>query len=381
MHKKLFTSESVGRGHPDKICDQISDRILDQVLKNDPKARVAIETMASNHLVIVGGELTTTTYVDVVKEAWYVLKKIGYTENDFTIISNVNSQSPDIAQGVDGGNDTLGAGDQGLMFGYATNETANYMPLALSVSHELVKRAELLRKTNQLKTIKADVKSQVTVDYTEKITKIDTILMSIQHIDGISQESLRKDVLNKIVIPVIESFNLNKDFKFLFNPTGNFVIGGPFGDTGLTGRKIIVDTYGGYAHHGGGAFSGKDYTKVDRSAAYAARWVAKNIVAAGLCDELEIQVSYAIGVDKPVSIGISKISGQNEINEEMILNIIDQCFDLSPSGIINSLDLPHTKYYKTSFFGHFGREDLDVPWERLNKVEEINQVYNKLKNK
>lgn len=376
MYKKLFTSESVGRGHPDKICDQISDRILDEVLRKDSDSRVAIETMASNRLIIIGGELTTKTYVDVVKIAWHVLKKLGYTENDFTIISNVNSQSPNIAQGVDLISGDIGAGDQGIMFGYACKETPTYMPLAISIAHDLVKLAEYLRKSRRLKEIKADMKSQVTIDYTNETPKINTILMSIQHDENVEQDILSKNVLEKIVNPVVQKYKLNSDFNFLFNPTGKFVIGGPFGDTGLTGRKIIIDTYGGYAHHGGGAFSGKDYTKVDRSAAYAARHVAKNIVAAGICDEIEIQLSYAIGITKPISITISKLTNSIKTEKEIII-MINQLFDLSPKGIIDSLNLKTTKYYKTSYFGHFGREDLNSPWEELNRINDIKNYFNK----
>ncbi|MCC3161189.1 MAG: methionine adenosyltransferase [Mollicutes bacterium PWAP] len=365
--KKLFTSESVGAGHPDKICDQISDSILDAVLREDKNARVACEVMASNHLIVIGGEITTHCYVDVVSIAWKVLKVLDYLEEEFTIISNINKQSVDINQGVNkkGGS---GAGDQGIMFGYATNETKQYMPLPIAMSHELVKIAEKLRLSNEFKNAKSDMKSQVTIDYTNE-TKIDTILMSIQH-EEVNQEEYQKFknfIKTNVMEVVAKKFNMNLNYKVLINPTGKFVIGGPMGDTGLTGRKIIVDTYGGKGRHGGGSFSGKDYTKVDRSGAYAARWIAKNLVASGLASEVEIQISYAIGISKPVSINVNTF-GTGKIADEKIADIINNNFDLTPDGIVNSLEMKKPIFQQTSTFGHFGRDDLDLPWERLNKI-------------
>lgn len=376
--KGLFTSESVGKGHPDKICDQISDKILDSVLEKDSDARVAIEVMATNRLIVIGGELTTKTYVDVVKLAWDVILELGYTENDFSILSNVHSQSIDINQAVDKkDSNELGAGDQGIMFGYATNETKSYMPLPITIAHELVKKCEELRHNDS--DIKSDMKSQVTIDYSNPSNpKIDTILMSIQHAQDINMKSFREKIFNKVIEPVVKKFFSNVDYtyKTYVNPSGRFLIGGPIGDTGLTGRKIIVDTYGGASRHGGGAFSGKDYTKVDRSASYAARWVAKNLVAAGVAKELEIQLSYAIGLTQPTSISIETF-GTSEFSDKDIINIINDIFDLSPSGIVKELDLKKPIYYQTSFYGHFGRDDLDLPWERLNKVDEIKKAIKK----
>ena len=369
--KGLITSESVGKGHPDKICDQISDKILDAVLKDDPNSRVAIETMATNRLIIIGGELTTSTYVDIVKLAWEVILELGYDENDFSILSNVNSQSPDINQAVDKEDDDIGAGDQGIVFGFATDETKNYMPLPITIAHELVKKCEQLRKNDS--DIKSDMKSQVTIDYNDKNEiKLHTVLMSIQHKEGIDSKEFEKKIIDKVINPTVNMFfpNINYDFRIFVNPSGKFTIGGPIGDTGLTGRKIIVDTYGGASKHGGGAFSGKDYTKVDRSAAYAARWVAKNLVAAGIAKEIEIQISYAIGLTRPISINVETF-GTSNLSEQQIIEIIEKNFDLSPKGIIESLDLKKPIYYQTSFYGHFGREDINLPWEKLNKVEDI----------
>ena len=369
--KGLITSESVGKGHPGKICDQISDKILDAVLKEDPNARVAIETMATNRLIIIGGELTTTTYVDVVKLAWEVILELGYNENDFSILSNVHSQSPDINQAVDKEDDDIGAGDQGIVFGFATDETKNYMPLPITIAHELVKKCEQLRKQDS--DIKSDMKSQVTIDYNdENEIKLHTVLMSIQHKEGIDSKEFEKKIIDKVINPTVNMFfpNINYDFRIFVNPSGKFTIGGPIGDTGLTGRKIIVDTYGGASKHGGGAFSGKDYTKVDRSAAYAARWVAKNLVAAKIAKEVEIQISYGIGLTKPISINVETF-GTSNLSEQQIIEIIEKNFDLSPKGIIESLELKKPIYYQTSFYGHFGREDIDLPWEQLNKVEDI----------
>ena len=371
--KNIFTSESVGKGHPDKICDQIADKILDEILKRDPNARSAIEVMASNRLIIIAGELNTTTYVDFVTQAWDVLLDLGYSYEDFSILSNVHRQSPDIHQSVDKTySDEIGAGDQGIMFGYATDETPTYMPLTIQVAHELVKRAEQLRKAGTITTIKADMKSQVSVDYQNpQAPQIQTVLMSIQHVDPVNEQQFRKDVINLIIEPTIQKYFPNQfDYQVYINPSGRFVIGGPIGDTGLTGRKIIVDTYGGAAKHGGGAFSGKDYTKVDRSAAYAARWVAKNLVAAGIAKRLEIQLSYGIGLTQPISIEVNTFGTSNYSNQ-FIVDLIGQVFDLSPKGIICALDLKKPIYYQTACYGHFGRDDLNLPWEQLNKVDQI----------
>lgn len=373
MYSKLFTSESVGAGHPDKICDQISDTVLDRVLAQDKDARVAIECMASNRLIVIGGEMTTKAYVDVVQCAWEVLKVLGYTENDFTIISNVNSQSPDINQGVDQKDGNIGAGDQGLMFGYAVNETPELMPLPITLAHKLASRAEALRRSGEFKWAKSDLKSQVTIDYSGEKPRIDTVLMSVQHDASYDEAAFKTFIKENIMKVVAREYGLNEDFKVFINPTGKFVIGGPIGDTGLTGRKIIVDSYGGKGRHGGGAFSGKDYTKVDRSAAYAARWVAKNIVAAGLATEVEVQLAYAIGIAQPVSVAVETF-GTSTVSQEAIEKAVASVFDLSPRGIINALELKSPIYKQTATFGHFGRPDLDLPWERLNKVNELKEA-------
>ena len=366
----IFTSESVGKGHPDKICDQISDGILDAVLQNDKHAKVAIEVMASNRLVIIGGELTTSTYVDFVKIAWGILMNLGYTENDFSIISNVNKQSEEIRNSVDL-KDEIGSGDQGIMFGYASDETANYMPIAITVAHELVKKAEELRVSKKIKELKSDMKSQVTVEYmTNDQIEVRDVLMSIQHTSDYNKDKFEQDVKKLIIEPTISQFFKNDNYRTLINPSGSFVVGGPIGDTGLTGRKIIVDTYGGMARHGGGAFSGKDCTKVDRSAAYAARWVAKNLVASGIAKKLEIQLSYAIGVAKPISISFETFDTET-IPKIKIAEIVDQVFDLTPKGIIRDLELKNPIYLNTAVYGHFGRENLNFSWEKLNKVDEI----------
>ena len=376
IEKNIFTSESVGKGHPDKICDQIADKILDQILEQDPDARSAIEVMASNRLIVIGGELSTSAYVDVVEQAWNVLLNLGYTYDDFSILSNVHAQSSDISQSVDKTNTTeIGAGDQGIMFGYATDETSTYMPLAIQVAHELVKTAEKLRLNQTIKTIKSDMKSQVSIDYANPDKpQIDTVLMSIQHQDQIDEKAFKEQILNLVIQPTIHKYFPNQNnYQVYINPSGRFVIGGPIGDTGLTGRKIIVDTYGGAAKHGGGAFSGKDYTKVDRSAAYAARWVAKNLVAAGIAKKIEIQLSYGIGLTKPISIDVNTFN-TSKYESKKIIEIINQVFDLSPKGIIEALDLKRPIYYQTSFYGHFGRDDLDLPWEQLNKVDAIKKL-------
>ena len=367
MYKKLFTSESVGAGHPDKICDQISDAILDKILAKDKNARVACEVMASNRLIVIAGEITTTCYVDFVTTAWGVLKNLGYSENDFTIISNVNSQSPDINQGVDKKNGEIGAGDQGIMFGYAVNETPELMPLPITLAHALAERAETLRRSGKFKWAKSDLKTQVTIDYSKSKPQINSILMSVQHEKNYQKNKFYAFIKKQIMEHVAKKYKLNLDFKTYINPTGKFIIGGPIGDAGLTGRKIIVDTYGGKGHHGGGCFSGKDYTKVDRSAAYAARWVAKNIVAANLASEVEVQLAYAIGITKPVSISVETF-GTEKVAINKIEKAIAKVFDLSPSGIIKSLDLKKPIYQKTATFGHFGRPKLNFTWEKTNKV-------------
>ncbi|CAC13875.1 S-ADENOSYLMETHIONINE SYNTHETASE (METHIONINE ADENOSYLTRANSFERASE) (ADOMET SYNTHETASE) [Mycoplasmopsis pulmonis] len=375
MQKNLFTSESVGRGHPDKICDQISDSILDAVLKIDPNSRCAIEVMASNRLIIIGGEITTQGYVDLVSKSWEILISLGYTENDFTIISNVNEQSKEIANQVDRQDDNIGAGDQGIMFGFASDETKSFMPLAISIAHDLVKRAEKLRVENKINGLKSDMKSQVTIDYSDqKNPKIDTILMSLQHDKDVLLDNFRNDVKKLIIEPVVNDYNLNSNYKCFINPNGSFSIGGPIGDTGLTGRKIIVDTYGGAAHHGGGAFSGKDYTKVDRSAAYMARYIAKNLVAAKVAKKLEIQLSYGIGMIEPISINVNSF-GTSKFSDLEITDFIRNNFSLSPKSIIEKLNLKNTKYFPTSFFGHFGRDDLDLPWEKLDQVDKIKKFF------
>ncbi len=377
--KGLFTSESVGKGHPDKICDQIADKILDAILVQDANARVAIEVMATNRLIVIGGELTTSTYVDVVQLAWGVLLDLGYNENDFSILSNVHAQSPDISQAVDKiDSQEIGAGDQGIMFGYATNETDSFMPLPIIIAHDLVKTCEELRVLGD-KDIKSDMKSQVTIDYRDaQNIKIHTVVMSIQHSENIQLDKFRTKIIEKVIQPTIKKYfpNINYEYIVHINPSGKFVIGGPIGDTGLTGRKIIIDTYGGATRHGGGAFSGKDYTKVDRSAAYAARWIAKNLVASGIAKEIEIQLSYAIGLSKPISIDVETF-GSSLFTDEQIIEVINNVFDLSPSSIIRDLDLKKPIYYQTSFYGHFGRKDLNLPWEQINKVEEIKKYISK----
>lgn len=381
--KVLFTSESVSEGHPDKIADQISDAVLDAALSQDPLSRVACEVFTTTNTVIVGGEITTKAELDIEKIARNTLIGIGYTDDKFGIDGHncnvqvlVHTQSPDIAMGVDSSSDTkeVGAGDQGIMFGFATNETENYMPLAIEMAHMLVKRATELRKNGQFKWARPDMKSQVTIDYTNSMQpKIDTVLMSIQHDDDFDRVAFIDYVTENVIKAVAKQFGMNEDFRILINPTGRFVVGGPHGDAGLTGRKIIVDTYGGAARHGGGAFSGKDCTKVDRSAAYAARYVAKNIVAAGLADKCEIQLSYAIGVSEPISIALETF-GTEKVAKEEILKAIRQLFDLTPTGIINMLNLRKPQYQQVAAYGHFGRSDVNVTWEKTDKVSEIEQL-------
>ena len=380
--KRLLTSESVGAGHPDKICDQISDAILDALLKQDPYSRVACDVIANNNVIYIGGQITTNGYVDVVKEAWKVLKPLGYTENDFNIMVGISEQSPDIAQGVKSNkNKELGAGDQGIIFGYATDENKYYMPWTITLAHELVKRAEKLRRENKFPYAKADMKSQVTIeeDSDKNSIIVKKVLMSIQHEATYNYEEFRKFVKENIIDYVLKEHNLNLDYEMLLNPTGKFVIGGPVGDTGLTGRKIIVDTYGGFAHHGGGCQSGKDATKIDRSATYMARYIAKNIVAAKIAKKCEIQLSYAIGLPKPQSIYVETFN-TSKYSETELIDMINKIFDLSVKGIIDTLDLLKPIYLPTATFGHFGRNDLDLPWERLNKVKEIQAYFEKKHN-
>ena len=374
QEKILFTSESVSIGHPDKICDQISDAILDACLLQDEDSRVACECFITTDLLIIGGEITTTAKVDYEKIARDKIKEIGYTDASIgingdtcTIQVVLDTQSADIALGTD--ISIGGAGDQGIMFGYATDETEGYMPLAISIAHQLVRVATEKRQSGEFKFARPDMKSQVTIDYTDVSSpKIDTILMSIQHDQEYDQELFYRYIHEEIMDHVVSKYHLNKDYKVIINPTGRFVIGGPHGDTGLTGRKIIVDTYGGYARHGGGAFSGKDPSKVDRSAAYMARYIAKNIVGAKLAKKVEIQLSYAIGLKEPTSIYIDTF-GTETVNKDIILKAIKENFDLTPNGIIETLKLKQPLYSKTAAYGHFGRGDLNLPWEKLDKIE------------
>ena len=382
--KKLFTSESVTRGHPDKMCDQISDAVLDAILAQDPMARVACETLATTGLVLVSGEITTNCYVDVenvvretVRDIGYTRAKYGFDCDSCAVVLSLHGQSPDIAQGVDvaleskeGLSDAaIGAGDQGMMFGYATDETPTYMPLPIYLSHELVKALDHARQRGHLPYLRPDGKSQVTVEYDGNVPKrVHTVVVSAQHSPETDHATIKSDIIEKVIKQVIPAHLMDDATEFYINPTGRFVIGGPKGDVGLTGRKIIVDTYGGYARHGGGAFSGKDPTKVDRSAAYAARYAAKNIVAAGLAKSCELQIAYAIGVAKPVSVSVNTF-GTGTLPDDKILALIDKHFDLSTGGIIRDLDLRRPIYRQTAAYGHFGRTDVDLPWERLDKVE------------
>lgn len=390
--RHLFTSESVSEGHPDKIADQISDAILDAMLEQDPDARVAVETSVTTGLVLVFGEVSTTAYVNIQQIVRDTIREIGYTDGQYgfdadncAVITAIDEQSPDIAQGVDdsletrGGNvdplDKIGAGDQGLMFGYATDETPEYMPLTLMLSHKLMQKIAKLRKDGTIPYLRPDAKAEVTVEYDEndEPLRVDTVVLSTQHDPEIALDQIRHDVIEQVIKAVIPAELLDDDTKYFINPTGRFVIGGPQGDAGLTGRKIIVDTYGGAAHHGGGAFSGKDATKVDRSASYAARYIAKNLVAAGYAKRLEIQVAYAIGVAQPVSISINTF-GTGTRSETELIAAVRKTFDLRPAGIIKMLDLKRPIYKKTAAYGHFGRTDIDLPWEHLDKVDELKAI-------
>ena len=377
----LMTSESVGEGHPDKMADQISDAILDAIMAKDKNCRVAVETLVKTGLVVLAGEITTTAEVDYEAIARKTIERIGYNHSDLgfdhlscKVISAISKQSPDIAMGVDREDkEKQGAGDQGLMFGYAVNETKALMPATIKISHDLVKRHSKVRNNGTIEWLRPDAKSQVTINFKNgKPDHIDTVVLSTQHDDNIDMEEIRQSVLEHIIMPILPDELVTEETHYLINPTGSFVIGGPVGDCGLTGRKIIVDTYGGMARHGGGAFSGKDPSKVDRSAAYAARYVAKNIVASGLADRCEIQVSYAIGVAEPTSIRI-KTFGTEKINEEQIIRLVHDNFDLTPYGIMTMLDLLQPIYEKTAAYGHFGRENEGFPWEKTDKAEDLRE--------
>ena len=391
MERRFFTSESVTEGHPDKICDQISDAVLDELIRQDPNSRVACETTCTTGLVMVMGEITTEAYVDIQKIARETIREIGYDRAKYGfdcdtcgVITAIDEQSADIAMGVnqalearenqmsDEEIEAIGAGDQGLMFGYATNETPELMPYPISLAHKLALKLTEVRKNGTLDYLRPDGKTQVTVEYDEegKPFRIDTVVLSTQHSEDVSQEKIHEDIKKYVFEPVLPSDMIDEDTKYFINPTGRFVIGGPNGDSGLTGRKIIVDTYGGYARHGGGAFSGKDPTKVDRSASYAARYVAKNIVAAGIADKCEIQLSYAIGVAKPTSIMVDTF-GTGKLSDEKIVEIIRENFDLRPAGIIKMLDLRRPIYKQTAAYGHFGRTDIDVPWEHIDMAKKL----------
>ena len=391
MEKRLFTSESVTEGHPDKVCDAISDAILDACVAQDPMSRVACETACCTGFVLVTGEITTKAYVDIQKVVRDTVQEIGYTKSEYGFDANtcavfaaIDEQSPDIAMGVDKALEAkenkmsdaeieaIGAGDQGMMFGYATNETPEYMPYPISLAHKLVRQLTKVRKDGTLKYLRPDGKSQVSVEYDEngKPFRLEAVVLSTQHDPDVTQEQIHEDIKKYVFDPILPKEMIDDETKFFINPTGRFVIGGPHGDAGLTGRKIIVDTYGGYARHGGGAFSGKDCTKVDRSAAYAARYVPKNIVAAGLADKCEIQLSYAIGVAQPTSIEVD-CSGTGKVSDEKLVEIIRDNFDLRPAGIIKMLDLRRPIYKQTAAYGHFGRDDVKLPWEALDKVDTL----------
>ncbi len=391
MEKRLFTSESVTEGHPDKMCDAVSDAILDALMEKDPMSRVACETASCTGFVLVTGEITTNAYVDIPKIVRETVKEIGYDKSEYgfdgntcAVMVSIDEQSSDIAMGVDKALEAkenqmseeeleaIGAGDQGMMFGYATNETEEYMPYPISLAHKLAKQLTKVRKDGTLTYLRPDGKSQVSVEYDEndKPVRLEAVVLSTQHDPDVTQEQIHEDIKKYVFDPILPAELIDENTKFFINPTGRFVIGGPHGDAGLTGRKIIVDTYGGYARHGGGAFSGKDCTKVDRSAAYAARYVAKNIVAAGLADKCEIQLSYAIGVAQPTSI-MADTFGTGKVSDEKLVEIIRENFDLRPAGIIKMLNLRRPIYKQTAAYGHFGRNDLDLPWEKLDKAEDL----------
>ena len=391
MEKRLFTSESVTEGHPDKVCDAISDAILDACMAKDPMSRVACETATCTGFVLVTGEITTNAYVDIQKVVRDTVKEIGYTKSEYGFDGNtcavlvaIDEQSSDIAMGVDKALEAkenkmsdeeieaIGAGDQGMMFGYATNETEEYMPYSIALAHKLAKQLTDVRKNGTLPYLRPDGKSQVSVEYDEngKPIRLEAVVLSTQHDPDVTQEQIHEDIKKYVFDPILPKELLDENTKYFINPTGRFVIGGPHGDAGLTGRKIIVDTYGGYARHGGGAFSGKDCTKVDRSAAYAARYVAKNIVAAGLADQCEIQLSYAIGVAQPTSVRVDTF-GTGKLSDEKLVEIVTENFDLRPAGIIRMLDLRRPIYKQTAAYGHFGRNDLDLPWEKLDKADAL----------
>lgn len=391
-NRRLFTSESVTEGHPDKMSDQISDAILDEIFKGDPHARVACETTVTTGLVLVAGEITTSVYVDIpaivrktVEEIGYTRAKYGFDAETCAVLTSIDEQSADIAGGIDVALEaregrtekTLGAGDQGLMFGFACDETDELMPMPIYLAHRLARRLADVRKEEVIPYLRPDGKTQVTIEYDENDNpvRVDTVVVSTQHHPDVEQSVIREDIIEHVVKPIVPAELLDEQTKFYINPSGRFVIGGPQGDVGLTGRKIIVDSYGGYAHHGGGAFSGKDPTKVDRSAAYAARYVAKNLVAAGLARKCEVQIAYAIGVAEPVSISVDTF-GTNTIEEDKIVDIIQKVFDLSPAGIIETLDLRRPIYRQTAAYGHFGRNDLDLTWEKTDKVEDIQSLVN-----
>ncbi|REB06386.1 methionine adenosyltransferase [Sporosarcina sp. BI001-red] len=398
-NRRLFTSESVTEGHPDKMCDQISDAILDAIIEEDPNARVACETTITTGLVLVIGEITTTTYVDIpkvvretVKEIGYVRAKYGFDYETSSVLTSIDEQSPDIAASVDRALEAreglmddeeleaIGAGDQGLMFGYACNETEELMPLPISLAHKLSRQLTKVRKDETLDYLRPDGKTQVTIEYNEQNEpiRVDTIVISTQHHPEVTLEQLQREVKQHVIDTVVPKNLLDDETKYFINPSGRFVIGGPQGDAGLTGRKIIVDTYGGYARHGGGAFSGKDATKVDRSASYAARYVAKNIVAAGLADRCEVQLAYAIGVAKPVSISVDTF-GTSDVSESRLVELVRNHFDLRPAGIIKMLDLRRPIYKQTAAYGHFGRTDIDLPWERTDKASALKEEVSQLK--